>query len=406
MKHLLLLVLLSTNSVNAEVKIGLVDVSKKVKEQNYTVLENAQKVYQAKEMINFSRKNLLPKFNLWNWIKIPFDPSASIDLIQDVAPFLVPSNWFAVEQNKIFSEVYNQQYKALWSNEVLTAKLLYMSAAKDNDFLELLKHQLIQIDELIAIVKTREIFAGQSPQSRKFLEIKRLQLMEDVRSLSQLVIMEKSELGGILGLPAETDISLSEITLPSRETTKPIDPLPLLEIAVKASPEIKQYVQLRAALKYVKKDVYFSFLGGSTYSGGVSNGVFDNVQVQGGLGFGAGSSIRIAKSEDKALAIREQATSEVIKRNLIVLAKTQNSALENLDNHTARLSLSMQNYQIIKTQFLLGERIETLEILEALNNLFDAAISQKNFLYDLAKIEEKIDRLVFVKDYSESQTKF
>ena len=137
MKSLILLSLVFLNVANAEVKIGLAEVSKKVKEQNYTVLENAQKVYQAKEMINFSRKNLLPKFNFWNLIKIPFDPAASVDLIQDIAPFLVPSNWFAVEQNKIFSEVYNQQYKALWANEVLTAKLLYMSTVKDNDFLEL-----------------------------------------------------------------------------------------------------------------------------------------------------------------------------------------------------------------------------------------------------------------------------
>ena len=405
MKILIILLLLSSIA-NAEVKISLADVSKKVKGQNYTLLENAQKVYQSKEMINFSRKNLLPKFNFWNLIKIPFDPAASIDLIQDVAPFLVPSNWFKIQENKIFADVYNQQYNALWANEVLTAKLLYMSAAKDNEFLELLKHQMVQVDELIAIAKTREIFAGQSPQSRKFLQIKRLEINEDIRSLSQLLMIEKKELVGILGLEAQEEIILDSIELPSRETTKPIDPIPMLDNALKASPEIKQFKLLRSALKYVRKEVYFSFLGGSSYSGGIGGGVFDNIPMQGGLGFGAGPSLRIAKSEGKSLEIRENATAEVIKRNLIVLAKTQNSVVENLDNHNERLALSMQNFRIIKTQFLLGEEISALEMLESLNNLFDAAISQKNFLYDLAQIEEKINRLILAKDYGDAANKF
>ena len=46
--------------------ISLNDVASKVKESNFTVLENAQRVYQAKETITFSKRNLLPRLNFWN----------------------------------------------------------------------------------------------------------------------------------------------------------------------------------------------------------------------------------------------------------------------------------------------------------------------------------------------------
>jgi len=119
--------------------ISLADVSKKVQESNFAVLENAERVYQAKETINFSKRNLLPRLNFWNILKAPFDWSSSVEIVQDIAPFLVPNNWFRITQNNLFYLAQKEQYRALWANEVMTAKLLYINTLRDIDFLRLLK---------------------------------------------------------------------------------------------------------------------------------------------------------------------------------------------------------------------------------------------------------------------------
>lgn len=103
MKKILIAILLFTlNYAHAEEKvISLDEVASKVKETNFTILENAQRIYQAKETITFSKRNLLPKLNLWNVLKLPFDWASAIDMVQDIAPFLVPNNWFRVSQSKL-----------------------------------------------------------------------------------------------------------------------------------------------------------------------------------------------------------------------------------------------------------------------------------------------------------------
>ena len=79
-------------NLSAQTSISLDQVAEEVKQSNFTVLENAQRVYQAKETINFNKRNLLPRLNLWNILKTPFSWKGALDVVQDIAPFLVPSN--------------------------------------------------------------------------------------------------------------------------------------------------------------------------------------------------------------------------------------------------------------------------------------------------------------------------
>ena len=155
MKKLILLFFIFLNQivVAQDTVISLDQVAQKVKETNYSVLENAQRVYQAKETINFSKRNLLPRLNFWNILKLPFDWASAIDIVQDLAPFLVPNNWFRVSESKLFYLAQKEQYRALWANEVMTSKLLYINTLRDIDFLSLLENQSRQLKELIDINK-------------------------------------------------------------------------------------------------------------------------------------------------------------------------------------------------------------------------------------------------------------
>jgi len=385
--------------------ISLADVSKKVQESNFAVLENAERVYQAKETINFSKRNLLPRLNFWNILKAPFDWSSSVEIVQDIAPFLVPNNWFRITQNNLFYLAQKEQYRALWANEVMTAKLLYINTLRDIDFLRLLKEQNTQLEELVNIVVTRSVFGEVPPQVLKFLKIRSLELKEDIRSLEGLVYEETKALSYLMGLSQEDEILLEMIDLPIVEDLESISFDTFIFRAIENAPELNQYQYIHEALKSTRKEIYFTFLGSSTTSRSSSGGVFNNIPIQDGLGFGLSSSLRISRSEKHILEINEKATKEVIKKNLYILVNNFNSYVENIENQKKRFNLAQDNYEIIKTQLVLGMNLEPLEMLEGIQNLFDASVSLTNYKYEVVNTIEKIKRSIFNGDYSKNEGK-
>ncbi len=407
MKYLLIITLLSCfgNLYADEKVISLDDVATKVKESNFNVLENAQRIYQTKETITFSKRNLLPRLNFWNILKLPFDWTSAIDIVQDIAPFLVPNNWFRVSQSKLFYLAQKEQYRALWANEVMTAKLLYINTLRDQDFLNLLKKQKEQLTELVEIVKARAVFGEVPTQVLRFLQIRELELAEDIRSLGTLVFEEKKAMGYLMGIPQEDNLKLMSIKLPKVEELKPISFETFIFRALDNAPEINQYAYIKASLKYMRREAYFSFLGSSTTARGVGGGVFNNIPLQDGLGFGLGSSLRIAKSQGHIIDLNSKATKEVIKRNLFNLVNNFNSFVENIDNQNERFSLASDNYNAIKTQLVLGMNIAPLEILTSIENLFDASISLTNYKYEVVNTVEKLKRSIFNGDYTMKEGK-
>ena len=405
MKNAIFVILLiSFNLANAQkMTVSLNDVAQKVKESNFTVLENAQRVYQAKETINFSKRNLLPRLNFWSVLKLPFDWLSAVDIVQDIAPFLVPNNWFRLSQNKLFFLAQKEQYRALWANEVMTAKLLYLNTLRDRDFLNILKVQESQVDELLSIVKSRVILGGERAQILKFFEIRKLEIQDDIRSMSTILFEEKKALSMFMGIPSELDLELVSIKLPKLEDLDEISFDTFVFRALDNAPEINQYEYIKSSLRYVRKEAYFSFLGASSTSR--SSGVFNNIPIQDGLGFGMGSSLRIAGSESRILDINIKATKEVIKKNLYNLVNNYNSYLNNIEGQNNRYIYSQENFKLIKGQLILGSSIDPLEVLKSIESVFDSSISLTNYKYEAVTTMEKIKRSIFNDDYSKKESK-
>ena len=111
--------------VNQEVQINLKQVVDKVSTENYSVYQSSLRVYQAKESITIARMNLLPRLNIWKLasaaLEIYFGGPAGaaaggFSIVEDIAPFLVPANWFRVNQTKLFYLADLYCYSALWCN--------------------------------------------------------------------------------------------------------------------------------------------------------------------------------------------------------------------------------------------------------------------------------------------------
>ncbi len=405
MKYMILLFtfIFSVSSFAAPVELKLEDVAKKVSNDNFLVIENAERVYQKKENIKFSRASLLPKLNIWNLLKLPavfVDPLAIGDIIQDVAPFLVPANWFKLGQSKHLYKAQKEQYRALWANEVNTAKLLFVSVYRDGVFSSLVEDKKEKYKEIMEIAKTRNIFGVGNIFAYNLVRDRFLSLVEDTRNLENLVYSETKELQFLTGINNEEDVVLMTPSLPELENAKEIEFSKIIFKAIEASPEVFQYEHLMNALSKVKGQINFSILGASTFSLGEGNGVFDHIPIQDGLGFGMGASIRISKSEGRILKTQLKGTIETIKKQVNVLVNEYNSLINNYTITQERIQLAQSNYNAMMSHIAVGGTLDVMEMVEILDNLYASKILLLSYKFRFSDLVEKLKRITFTGDYA------
>src|SRR5690606_1323021 len=247
---------------------------------NYTAVEEDQRVYQSKQSIKHARASLLPKLNIWTLLKIPaviVDPFALGDIVQDVAPFLVPANWFKVQQTASLNRAKNEQYLAVWANELSTARLLFLGVYRELEVYELLVDSLNDYKRVRTIARMRRDFGNDGGFALNLIDERILALEDDLRSMDLLIESNKRELQFISGIDQGEQIDLLAPRLESPLDASEIDEEAIRLKVIKGSPELKQYIALEQALASTRKSMKFSVLGASTFSAGSGDGVFDAI---------------------------------------------------------------------------------------------------------------------------------
>ena len=380
--------------------ITLGDVVKKVSSANYLVLENAQKVYQAKEAIAVARGNLLPKLNLWKIITMPLTLLGALAGAEDVAPFLVPANWMRVEEQKLLYLAQNESYRALWANEVMTAKTLYVHLMVDLSLYDHVEKNEEELARILDIVRARERFGTAKPGGSRNIEVRLLALKEDKRALAVLIAEESSLLSYIMGFKSDVELVLTPLELPDFETLEPLEYADFEFRALDTSPEIRQLGHVIKAADYVKREVTFSFLGVSTMSRGVAGGVFDNLPITSGLGFGTGGSMKIVKAQKEILKIQSRGVEETLKRRLKLLVDIYNLDLENYRNLKRRAELTQSIVDQLYDRLRFGDPVEADELVKASENHIDADTAFSGVKFRIITNEDKLARMIFFGDYS------
>lgn len=395
------------------IEIDLKQLVDKVSNENYTVYEAAARVYQAKESITVARMNLLPKLNLWNlanaaaaiFIGGPGGMAAGgLSLIEDVAPFLVPGNWFRASQIKLFYEADQEGYKALWANEVMTAKGLYHHLLLDSSLRERIKQSRMQLEGIYQIVRVRETF-GNSPQSiSQDIKIRLLALDEDARALEVLLAEEESLLAFMMGYPAGVRLKIKAVEMPAFDDLEKLDYYDFEYRAVDASPEIKQFGYFIQAADYARKEISYAFLGASSLSRGINGGIFDNLPVQSGLGFGTGASIRISRAQKEILKMQQKGVQETVKRRLKLLVDNYNLDIENYHGMRQRVALTHKVLKQLYQRVELGDEVDSLQLIEASRNTIDAETALFGVMFRFLNNEDRLARIIFYGDYAKKPT--
>jgi hypothetical protein len=232
---------------------------------------------------------------------------------------------------------------------------------------------------------------------------RKMEVEEDIRSLDTIIFAETKAISLMIGVPQEIELILNNIQLPRVEELDEISFDTFIFRALDNAPELNQYKYIKESLRFIRKEAYFSFMGSSTTARAAGGGVFNNIPIQDGFGFGLGSTIRIAKSESRILDINAKATKEVIKKNLYNLVYNFNSYIQNIENQNERFTLAENNYETLRTQLVLGMNLDPIQMLTTIDNLFDASLSSVNYKYEVVNTIEKLKRSIFNGDYSKKE---
>lgn len=415
MKTLLLTLLLSVSAGSAYaqstevVEVDLKQVVEKVSTEDLTIYQSALRVYQAKEGITVARMNLLPRLNVWKLAGAAFEmfsggpvgaAAGALSIVEDIAPFVIPANWFRVSQAKLFYKADVEGYRALWGNEVLTAKSLYFHLLLDTSLFEHIRKSRNDLNEIYKIVKVRETFGGSGQKVSLDIQQRLLALDEDSRALEVLIAEEESLLAFMMGFETGTRLRAKQVKMPDYDSLEPLSYEDFVFRATDVSPEIRQFDYLIEASQYVKKEIRYSFLGSSSMSRGLTGGVFDELPMQNGLGFGASASLRIVKAQKEILRVQQEAVRETVKRHLALLIGNYNLDVSNYRNYKKRVQLAKSSLRNLYQRIQFGEEVDSLDLVEASRNHIEADTAMYAVMYRFLSSEDKLARMIFHGDYS------
>lgn len=358
-------VLFSVNAFAIPRPVTLKDVTDRVSSENYFVLQNAQKVYQAKQSIQLARRNLLPKLNLWRIIESPFSARGLLGLVGDIAPFLVPNNWLRVKEERLFAEATQHGYKALWANQLLTARGLLFQSSLEERLQEGVIENYKSLQRIYEIVKSREAMGSAPPGSSRQVEIQLLAAQDEMTTLKRVIQESRSQLAFMLGFPGNDEAIPSGIQYISIGSRNPLRYDDYEAKVLSASPETKQYNALIRAADYVRRGRYFTFLGSSSLSRGTGGGIFDDLPMQDGLGFGLGPSVQIVRSQKNILVLQKDAVEETLRKDLKILVESYNVDVVARQDAVKRLSLTDQLLVSLEDRMKLGDAVEATELVQA-----------------------------------------
>ena len=393
----------SSNSDSKLISIG--DVAPLMAKKNLKVKQGSIQVFQAKTNIEKARADLLPRLTIWTIAEIFvnskafFQPEAIISKITDLAPFLVPANWFRLEENKILFKAEKEGFLAMKNNEIHTAKSLFFRILFDQKLVTHIRNSISELEILHRMIEAQEKFGGVKPGTARDIEIRVLGLKEDLENMNLLIGQELLEFSYILGFKADVAVTLTPIADHDVTNLKPINVLDHEPRMLSLSPERKQFDHFLAALNYVEEEIQWSFFGVSNISRGVAGGIFDAIPITQGF-FGSETSMKIASVQRENLKLQKTGVEETLRRQLRNLAAQYNSDLNNFGLYTRRVQLAKESNDALLRRARLGEPIDALEFSENARSRIQVETNRLAVLMRFLTNQDRLERMTFRGDYS------
>jgi hypothetical protein len=400
MKLIILFSIIFSNNIQSAQLLSIDDVATKISKQNLVVLQNAEKMYQAKNSIDEARLSMLPKLNLWSLGKVAVDPVSLLDVAQEIAPFLAPANWFRLKESELLFQAEQEGYVALQANEIYVARAVFLKALMDQELYLSLTNYEKELASIRSVAEDRRDLGFESPELVREIVIQHLKIKEDIIQMNLLVSFEKSTLAEALAIPVDEEIFLTPLKLSNDGLNSPIVPKEWELIVLDSSPELKQFDQFIKVIPLIKKEIRFSILGVSNFSRGAAGGIFDDMPVSQGLGFSNGKQMAIVNSKETILKLQKKGVEETLKRQLLNVSQNHNSSFKIHALQKDRLVLSELNLRTFKEKLALGEEISLPEFTQTMLSLLQSQTSYFEAMYGVVMNYDRLLRLSFTGPYA------
>jgi outer membrane protein TolC len=374
--------------------------------KNISLLQALNNVENSKLNVSMARAKLLPSINLGMLLPGLANPTFLLSSVTFLFPFLVPSNWLVLKQQKELFESDKASYKALQLNILSNSLSLYYTFVNDQKVHNIIADQSAALGELYANLKAESDILGDV--SNEDLAMSLAQWQESkirVSKLQELLIAERASLRTMLGLPLGSDLSIQDADLlPSEFELKSAGEI--AEHSLLVAPEVTQLSFLIKAAKVGKFAKIFGFMSNASISGTSvgSNSPFDSMKVGGGFTFGMDNlvNVQIANNNIESLKIRSEQlkqenekTAEILVGQIVEVKDQQVLSQKALDS---RLSV----YEGQKIQYEMG-LISLQTLLQTQVQLSDSYISNIKSDLDLKMQRLTLMRLAIDGDFSKVQ---
>jgi len=322
-----------------------------------------------------------------------------LDVVQEIAPFLVPANWFRLKETELLFTAEKQGYLALKANEVFSARTLFLKVLLDQElYKSLLKHEA-NLSTIRAIAEDRLELGMENTELVREIQIQHLNIKEDLSKMKVLVEYEKSILSQALGISVKDEIELAQIKFPEGEIQQPIEANIWESDVLKKSPELSQFRYFIKVIPEIKKEIRFSFLGIPSISRGTAGGVFDDMPVSEGLGFANGKQIDVVRSKEEVLKLQLKGIEETLKRQIINVSQEHNASLAIRSLQKERLNLSELNFKSMSEKFEVGNSVSLGDFSQTVLSLLQSQATYSEAMYSFIINYDKLQRMAFVGPY-------
>jgi hypothetical protein len=394
-----LMLLLGLNTSYAAVPLTLQNVTEKAQTQNLLLKEKMVQAHSAQETVKMNRLSLLPKLNLHNLLAAGGVSIINMgSIIDDIAPFLIPANWFRVKEAEISRQYQYNSMKSLWGNEILDVRALYLNIVSDLRALAVYEQYKKDLSELQAIAETRDQFGGDRLDTLEMLLAQKARIIEDQIALRDLINQETYNLTQMTQIdPAQAYEFDKKTKVVSSWNYLGKDQF--VASASQLSPEVQSYDDLQAFLKQMKKEITFSIFGSSSLSQGVAGGVFDDLPTSGGWGFSTRAAFALNQNKSEQLKLQQTGAKEILKRQILRLYD-QNGFLNEKEQVLIERKKHLDNqWQILLDRLQFGKNAPMDELIYNRQGLAETQIALIQIDMVRSQMNDRAHRMLWWEAY-------
>lgn len=290
---------------------------KRLFRDNLSVITGLNSVYQAKEQVNLARANLLPSVSLNGGVSglaAGGAPSFGFANISFLLPFLLPSNWFALDAFEHQLAATGYAFNLVVLNQYASAYSVFNIIIGDMELLRVYERQYQNLklvrDTVAALVQAG--LASQTDLAKANGEASNA--AAQVAKAKEVIARERATISRLLGIYSSKKIQFEEVH-PAPLAGEDGDHLRILKAVYPKTPEALQIRSLQAAAESATWTRVFGFLGGATLNmetgGNGYSQAFAGVTEFGAagsanVGFTLIPSIRLGSLNQDLMAIRER----------------------------------------------------------------------------------------------------